>query len=732
MSTAPIHPIRGTSLDDVIQGTTMSDVISAGGGDDTVYGQSGNDEIWGGSGDDLLYGHSGNDVIYGSGGANYVQPTTIAIENDYPVRVIFEGETAGYRNSFGYYKVADDGTIYDVDIIWENASLQNSGGDLIAGQSDQYLSVSAGDQIGFFIVSNGYSYNDYASLGIGNYEYRDADGNPANLNSTNPSLFHVADDGTTTLIRVHTYHTAGYGDNVALNPDGILHTTGVLKTDMGTLTLGFEDLYNGGDMDFDDSVFTVDIGTENATILNAHYRSQDDSEDSDADDGDVTPPIPTDENDTLYGGSGADELWGKAGDDYLSGGTGEDELHGGSGNDTMYGDAAADLMYGNSGNDIMYGGSSSDILYGGLGDDTLYGGTSSDLMYGNSGNDIMHGGSSNDTLHGGLGDDTMYGGTAADLMYGNGGNDIMHGDSSNDTIYGGSGSDTIFGGSASDILNGGSDNDILWGGTGSDELNGDSGDDELYGENGYDTLSGGSGNDLIYGGSGHDIIHGGSGSDTLYGDSGADAINGNGGDDFIYGGSGRDTLNGGSGDDTFVSGTGRDVVNGGSGSDTIDYSDATRAVTIDLHGKRSTGGDSDTLVNIENAIGSAFDDTFRGNSKNNILEGGAGDDTLRGFTGSDTLTGGSGADVFVWYSRDIVDYLDEILDFSLVDDTINFVLGLDESADLDDWFSLLEFEGDTHLYVDLDGDVTTDNSLKFASLNDIVDIQLDDLTIIVA
>ncbi|MBL1419063.1 MAG: DUF4114 domain-containing protein, partial [Alphaproteobacteria bacterium] len=352
--------MKGTSFNDVIHGTSMSDVISGGGGDDTIYGQSGNDEIWGGSGDDLLYGHAGNDVIYGSGGANYVQPTTIMIKNNYPVRVIFEGETAGYRNSFGYYKVSDEGALYDVNIIWENASLQNSGGDLIAGQSDQYLNVTAGDQIGFFIVSNGFSYNDYASLETGSYEYRDAEGNAANISSTNPDLFHVADDGTITQIMVHTYHTAGYGDNVSLNPDGILHTTGVLKTDMGTLTLGFEDLYNGGDMDFDDSVFTIDIGTENATILNAHYQEQNETDDQDTNNGDVPPLTPTDENDVLFGGSGADELWGKAGDDYLDGGSGTDEMHGGSGNDTMHGGSASDLIYGNSGDDTIYGGNSDD------------------------------------------------------------------------------------------------------------------------------------------------------------------------------------------------------------------------------------------------------------------------------------------------------------------------------------------------------------------------------------
>ena len=260
------HPILGTTGDDVIQGTRHSDVIGASTGDDVARGANGADEVWGGRGDDELYGDNGDDKLYGSGGPNIVSVSTIPIATDGPVSVIFEGETAGYRNSFGYYKVDPvTGEIYDVEIIWENASLQGSGGDLIGGQTEVQLDVSAGDQIGFFIISNGYSYNNYAALPAGELKFLDGDGSTATINSSGPQLYHVAEDGSKTSINYHQYHTAAHGDTVDLNPDGILHTTGVLKTDAGTLTLGFEDLYNGGDRDFDDSVFTVVLGQANAT-----------------------------------------------------------------------------------------------------------------------------------------------------------------------------------------------------------------------------------------------------------------------------------------------------------------------------------------------------------------------------------------------------------------------------------------------------------------------------------
>ena len=47
----------------------------------------------------------------------------------------------------------------------------------------------------------------------------------------------------------------------------------------------------------------------------------------------------------------------------------------------------------------------------------------------------------------------------------------------------------------------------------------------------------------------------------------------------------------------------------------------------------------DTLMNVENIIGTALDDTLVGNAGVNIIEGGA---------GNDLLTGGGNADIFVY------------------------------------------------------------------------------------
>jgi Ca2+-binding RTX toxin-like protein len=139
----------------------------------------------------------------------------------------------------------------------------------------------------------------------------------------------------------------------------------------------------------------------------------------------------------------------------------------------------------------------------------------------------------------------------------------------------------------------------------------------------------------FHGWDGNDVVTGGALNDTIYGDGGNDRLTGGSGNDVLYGLSGKDTLAGG---------PGNDLLNGGSSNDTADYSAAAGPVTINLTAGTATGEGSDTLVNIENATGSAFGDTITGNTLANLLSGGGGNDLLHGADGNDTLTGGTGTD----------------------------------------------------------------------------------------
>jgi Ca2+-binding RTX toxin-like protein len=109
-------------------------------------------------------------------------------------------------------------------------------------------------------------------------------------------------------------------------------------------------------------------------------------------------------------------------------------------------------------------------------------------------------------------------------------------------------------------------------------------------------------------------------------------------------------------------------------------------VTVDLAAGLAGGGDAagDTLLSIENLVGSGLGDRLTGDLLANRLEGGsAGRDTLSGGGGADTLvggldddslTGGAGADVFLYRAAAESDPAkrDLILDFVLGEDLIDF------------------------------------------------------------
>ena len=195
-----------------------------------------------------------------------IDMSDVSLPNEHSVSVTFQGEGAGYQNSLGFYKIDADGNITDVEFVWENASAQGSGGDLEPGASTVDLDLDAGESFGFFILGNGNNQNNYSEFGDGHLEFRDGDGG-AGVDSSNPQLVFVRDDGTVIEVNGNVYHTAGMGDQTSLNADGELHAVTGLNTVTGTLMIGFEDLFSGGDSDFNDLMISVDIGADNAREL---------------------------------------------------------------------------------------------------------------------------------------------------------------------------------------------------------------------------------------------------------------------------------------------------------------------------------------------------------------------------------------------------------------------------------------------------------------------------------
>ncbi len=142
------------------------------------------------------------------------------------------------------------------------------------------------------------------------------------------------------------------------------------------------------------------------------------------------------------------------------------------------------------------------------------------------------------------------------------------------------------------------------------------------------TLTGSSSADYLAGSAGNDVLDGGAGNDTLVGNAGNDNLIGDDGNDMLTGG------------------LGNDILNGGTGIDTATYVNSARGVVVNLAltAAQGTWEGRDTLISIENLMGSAFGDGLRGNAVANTLDGGLGNDNLFGFGGNDLLIGGEGND----------------------------------------------------------------------------------------
>jgi Ca2+-binding RTX toxin-like protein len=259
------------------------------------------------------------------------------------------------------------------------------------------------------------------------------------------------------------------------------------------------------------------------------------------------------------------------------------------------------------------------------------------------------------------------------------------------TVDGTSGNDTVFVGRGNKTINGNAGDDILIvkaavegtvstlvdatlgilesiridGGTGKDLMVGAQGNETFIVDNIGDVVEDVGGTDLVESSVSFTLSNGledltltGTEAIDGSGNESANRITGNTAANILFGGQGNDTLDGGAGNDTLDGEAGNDVLDGAAGNDTVSYTFASAGVSVSLAsaGAQATGGSgSDTLISIENLIGSAFNDNLTGNTANNVLDAGAGSDFLNGATGADTMLGGDGTDSYcVDHAGDLV------------------------------------------------------------------------------
>jgi Ca2+-binding RTX toxin-like protein len=256
-----------------------------------------------------------------------------------------------------------------------------------------------------------------------------------------------------------------------------------------------------------------------------------------------------------------------------------------------------------------------------------------------------------------------------DTIYGTIGRNTLNGNDGDDTIFGYDNDDTLIGGIGKDTLDGGSDRDTLIGGIGPDTLRGGTGEDTAsYADSTtgifVDLLTGTASGGTAAGDTFNSIedLVGSAYFDTLKGDTWDNQIYAGDGGDMLYDQGGNDHVYGEKGDDTMIAGTGSDSFDGGEGIDTLSFVNAVNGLYISLgtthayaastpagaHALNAQGngiaGTYDTVVNIENAVGSSHADRMFGSDGDNSLYGLGGDDEMDGGWGNDTMVPGTGND----------------------------------------------------------------------------------------
>jgi Ca2+-binding RTX toxin-like protein len=249
---------------------------------------------------------------------------------------------------------------------------------------------------------------------------------------------------------------------------------------------------------------------------------------------------------------------------------------------------------------------------------TYTGDEADNVLTGSAGNDVLNGLGGNDTLIGGSGNDTLNGGAGVDQMQGGAGNDTYMVDNADDTVIEelDGGIDTVQVNIAMQTwqpsntvytLGANVENGIIAAPTEPPPI--------IVTATGATTTAG-----SLYGNALNNTLHGA----TIL-------------TNYLYGNAGNDSLYGGNYQDMLVGGDGDDYIDGGAGSDNIAYHTASTGVTVNLSitgAQNTVGAGIDTLLNVENILGSSYNDHLTGNAANNRFQSMGGNDVIDGGVGA--------------------------------------------------------------------------------------------------
>ncbi len=660
-----IERLTGSAHDDILAGDSRANIIMGGdghdrlyggpgGGDDVLHGDKGNDRIFGGKGDDMLRGGDGNDHLWGNSGTDIYDggkgnDTIYASKDD---TNIDGGEG---NDTLSYARLED--TPGPITLSGGISGIEN----IIGSQDDDTITGDTGKNV----IEGGEGGDTMISGGITAEHGKD-------------TLSYASSDAG---VRVTLRDTADTGNNDNWINASRGHASGDRVTAGGRDAQRFFDIK----------------GSTHDDDLTGDNRGN-----------------------NLMGGDGDDELTGMAGADIIEGGAGSDMLDGGD-ESNVFGtgdDSTPDL-----GDWLSYASSDAGVTI-------------------NLARQLATGGhASGDTIvtaeedHDGNDETDEIDVSTFEHIRGSAHSDDLTGDHRSNTLEGGGGADDLDGGTGMDTATFANARAGVTVDLGANR--GMKGDAEGDTYSNIEMFVGSGKADTFIAGRGHDTVDGGAGSDTIsydksragvtvnlatqvsptngdapdpvgawrylannlekfYVDGNSDNSRGNDETGFTslenlltaLAGDSAANIKIGTGDAAVVVTTGRIVAaRGDDGGFTT-----TVPVITELYGSdndrnelRNNFNKGDRLDNIENVIGSDFDDNITGDSiEDNVgtedvneakttankLEGGGGKDRIKGGAGNDELHGGDGDDILGAYDDNGNDTLDTATEDDAGDDML--------------------------------------------------------------
>jgi len=174
-----------------------------------------------------------------------LDPAKLTLKTESDVRVYFVGEGAGYHNVLGITVGTSSISSENARLIFPDASSSASSYDPRAGGRSASLPLLPGDFVNLGEMNKG-SKLDFFLI----------------ANGAQAGKVYTKNDSLTLAKSAQVFST-----DRSVNKDGINHVVAFATPNSPYLVLAFEDMWGGGDRDFNDVIIAVDIGARNVAAL---------------------------------------------------------------------------------------------------------------------------------------------------------------------------------------------------------------------------------------------------------------------------------------------------------------------------------------------------------------------------------------------------------------------------------------------------------------------------------